>query len=204
MIQAARQESEHRLRAICDPEAVNAQCFADQARRIAELGGQPLMWKTGHSLIKEKMLELDAVLGGELSGHFYFRDRWYGFDDALYASARLLELISHQFDTVSQMFAEFPDNFATPELTVDIDDTTSTDIIKKLSSEPSLKQGARVSTIDGIRSDFNDGWGLVRLSNSSHKLTMRFEGIDQAALDRIQQLFKAALVQHGPNLKLPF
>lgn len=171
---------------------------------ITQFGGRPTMWKTGHSLIKEKMLELDAVLGGELSGHFYFRDRWYGFDDALYASARLLELISHQFDTVSQMFAEFPDNFATPELTVDIDDTTSTDIIKKLSSEPSLKQGARVSTIDGIRSDFNDGWGLVRLSNSSHKLTMRFEGIDQAALDRIQQLFKAALVQHGPNLKLPF
>jgi phosphomannomutase/phosphoglucomutase len=171
---------------------------------IAQFGGRPTMWKTGHSLMKAKMTELNAVLGGELSGHIYFRDRWYGFDDSLYASARLLELLSHQFETVSQVFSEFPDDVSTAEITISSDDKSKFTIIQKLASEPSLQKGARVSTIDGIRSDFSDGWGLVRASNTSPKLTLRFAGDDQEALQRIQQLYREALQQHAPELQLPF
>lgn len=171
---------------------------------ITQFGGRPTMWKTGHSLMKAKMTELNAVLGGELSGHIYFRDRWYGFDDSLYASARLLELISHQFEPVSQVFTEFPDDVSTAEITINSDDQSKFTIIQKLASEPSLQQGARVSTIDGIRSDFSDGWGLVRASNTSPKLTLRFAGDDQEALQRIQQLYREALQQHAPELQLPF
>jgi phosphomannomutase/phosphoglucomutase len=171
---------------------------------ISQFGGRPTMWKTGHSLMKAKMEELNAVLGGELSGHIYFRDRWYGFDDSLYASARLLELLSHQFEPVSKVFSEFPDDVSTPEITIESDDKRKFVIIQQLATEPSLQQGARVSTIDGIRSDFSDGWGLVRASNTSPKLTVRFAGDDSEALERIKRLYKEALSRHAPELKLPF
>lgn len=171
---------------------------------ISQFGGRPTMWKTGHSRMKAKMEELNATLGGELSGHIYFRDRWYGFDDSLYASARLLELLSHQTNSVSQVFTEFPDDVSTAEITINSDDRAKFTIIQKLASEPSLQQGARVSTIDGIRSDFADGWGLVRASNTSPKLTLRFAGDDQEALQRIQSLYKDALQRHAPELQLPF
>ena len=171
---------------------------------ISKFGGRPTMWKTGHSLMKAKMEELNAILGGELSGHIYFRDRWYGFDDSLYASARLLELLSHQFETVSQIFAEFPDDISTAEITINTDDQRKFAIIHQLAAEPSLQQDARVSLIDGIRSDFKDGWGLVRASNTTAKLTLRFAGDNQQALDRIQQLYKVALQRHAPELDIPF
>jgi len=171
---------------------------------ISRAGGRPTMWKTGHSLMKAKMEELQAVLGGELSGHIYFRDRWYGFDDSLYVSARLLELLSHQIVSVSQIFAEFPDDVSTAEITINADDKNKFSIIQKLASEPSLQQGARVSTIDGLRSDFEDGWGLVRASNTSPKLTLRFAGDNNEALQRIQLLYKSALQRHAPELQIPF
>lgn len=171
---------------------------------IAQFGGQPTMWKTGHSFMKTKMMELDAMLGGELSGHIYFRDRWYGFDDGLYASARLLELLSHQLGTVSQIFSEFADDVSTAEMTINCCDKSKLAMIQQLASEPSLQQGARVSTIDGIRSDFIDGWGLVRASNTSPKLILRFAGDDHQALQRIQKLFKNALQKYAPDLQLPF
>ena len=150
------------------------------------------------------MEELDAVLGGELSGHIYFRDRWYGFDDSLYVSARLLELLSHQFEPVSKIFAEFPDDVSTPEIIVNSTDQRKFAIIQQLAAEPSLQLGARISTIDGIRSDFNDGWGLIRASNTSPKLTLRFAGDSPEALERIKLLYKVALTQHAPELELPF
>jgi len=171
---------------------------------ISQFGGRPTIWKTGHSLMKAKMEELNATLGGEFSGHIYFRDRWYGFDDSLYVSARLLELLSHQTDSVSQVFSEFPDDVSTAEITINTDDNIKFAIIQRLSSEPSLQQGARVSTIDGIRSDFQDGWGLVRASNTSPKLTLRFAGDNDEALHRIQLLYKSALQRHAPELQIPF
>ena len=171
---------------------------------ISQFGGRPTMWKTGHSLMKAKMEELDAALGGELSGHIYFRDRWYGFDDSLYVSARLLELLSHQFESVSTIFSEFPDDVSTPEITIHSDDQRKFAIIHQLATEVSLQQGARVSNIDGIRSDFTDGWGLVRASNTSPKLTLRFAGDNEEALERIKLLYKEALSRHAPELELPF
>jgi phosphomannomutase/phosphoglucomutase len=107
-------------------------------------------------------------------------------------------------NSVSQVFAEFPDDVSTAEITINTDNESKLAIIQKLASEPSLQQGARVSTIDGIRSDFQDGWGLVRASNTSPKLTLRFAGNDSAALQRIQLLYKSALQRHAPELKIPF
>lgn len=171
---------------------------------ITQSGGRPTMWKTGHSVMKAKMEELNASLGGELSGHFYFRDRWYGFDDALYASARLLELISQQFESVSKIFESFPYDISSEEISIDVDNQSKLELIDKLASEPNLQQGARVSTIDGIRSDFDDGWGLIRAANSSAKITLRFAGKDQVALERIKHLYKAVLNIHAPKMKIPF
>lgn len=171
---------------------------------ISHAGGRPTMWKTGHCLIKEKMEDLNAALGGELSGHIYLRDRWYGFDDSLYVSARLLELLSHQFDSVSQIFAEFPDDVSTNDITIDSDDKRKHTIIQLLASEPELQKGARISVIDGMRSDFSDGWGLVRASNTSPTLTLRFAAESDEALERIKSLFKKALNHHAPELELPF
>jgi phosphomannomutase/phosphoglucomutase len=171
---------------------------------ISQFGGRATMWKSGQSRMKYKMEALQATLGGELSGHIYFRDRWYGFDDALYASARLLEVLSHQLSTVSEIFSEFPYEVVSEDITLCTDDESKLAIIQKLASEPSLQQGARVSTIDGIRSDFEDGWGLVRASNHSPKLTLRFAGNDQNAIERIQLLYKNALIQHAPELDIPF
>lgn len=178
------------------------------SRRLSQLisqsGGRPTMWKAGHSLMKAKIEELDAILGGELSGHIYLRDRWYGFDDSLYVSARLLELLSHQFEPVSDIFSEFPNDISTTDITIDSDDKRKFTIIQLLASEPSLQEGARISVIDGIRSDFADGWGLVRASNTSPTLTLRFAGDSDEALERIKSLFKEALNRHAPELTLPF
>jgi phosphomannomutase/phosphoglucomutase len=171
---------------------------------ISKFGGRPTMWKTGRSLMKAKMTELQATLGGELRGHIYFRDRWYGFVDSLYVSARLLELLSHQMNSVSQVFAEFPDDVSTAEITINTESESKLAIMQKLAFESSLQQEARVSTIDGTRSDFQDGWGLVRASNTTPKLTLRFAGNDSAALQRIQLLYKSALQRHAPELKITF
>jgi len=171
---------------------------------ISQFGGRPTMWKTGHTLMKLKMAEQKALLGGELSGHFYFRDRWYGFDDGLYAAARVMELISFGYNSVSELFSEFPDDVSTAEITVDSDEHRKFEIITQIAGDARLQQGARVSTIDGIRSDFKDGWGLIRASNTTPRITMRFAGDDANALQRIQSLYKQVLLDHAPELQLPF
>jgi len=171
---------------------------------ISQFGGRPTMWKTGHTLMKLKMAEQNAMLGGELSGHFYFRDRWYGFDDGLYAAARVMELISFGYGTVSELFSEFPDDVSTAEIVINSDEHRKFQIISSIAGDPRLQQGARVSTIDGIRSDFNDGWGLVRASNTTPRITLRFAGDDANALQRIQMLYKQVLLDHAPELQLPF
>lgn len=171
---------------------------------ITQFGGRPTMWKTGHSLMKLKMAEQNALLGGELSGHFYFRDRWYGFDDGLYTAARLLELLSQSMSSVTDVFKEFPDDMSTPEIVINSDEKRKFEIIKMIAGDARLQQDARVSTIDGIRSDFRDGWGLVRASNTSPKITVRFAGDDANALQRIQTLYKQVLLDHAPELELPF
>ena len=162
------------------------------------------MWKTGHSLMKKRMKATDAIIGGEFSGHFYIQDRWYGFDDGLYAAARLLEIISCHNGSTADLFARLPEDISTPEITINTTDARKFEILKTLSQDQQLTADARVFTIDGMRIEFQDGWGLIRASNTTPKLTLRFAGDDQAAIERIQQRMKQALTLHAPDLQVPF
>ncbi|HYG06132.1 MAG TPA: phosphomannomutase/phosphoglucomutase [Stenotrophomonas sp.] len=161
-------------------------------------GGSPMMWKTGHSLIKSKMRETDAELAGEMSGHFFFKERWYGFDDGLYAAARLLEVLAQREQTPSEVLGELPDSVSTPEIKLAVDGPAHDLVARFIAAvqgqqEGSPFEGARIATIDGLRADFNDGWGLVRASNTTPVLVLRFEAENEAALARIRALFKAQL-----------
>lgn len=171
---------------------------------VTAAGGRATMWKTGHSLMKAKMNDSGALLGGELSGHLYFADRWHGFDDGIYVAARLLELLSQNYTSTSEIFAEFPDDISTPEITISTTDDKKFQIIHALSKEASLQQGARVSTIDGLRCDYANGWGLVRASNTTPKLTLRFAADNNTALAEIQNRFRSAIQKAAPELDVPF
>jgi phosphomannomutase/phosphoglucomutase len=166
---------------------------------ISEYGGRPIMWKTGHSHMKAKLKETGALLAGEFSGHICFGERWYGFDDALYSAARLLEIVGAESKSVSQLFAEFPVTFSTPEIKVNTTDSAKFTVMDRLSKEGNFGEGT-VTAIDGIRVDYPDGWGLVRPSNTSPVLTLRFEADGQTALDRIQRVFRDQLKKIDPKL----
>ena len=168
---------------------------------ISEYGGRPIMCKTGHSHIKAKIIETGALLGGEFSGHICFAERWYGFDDALYSAARLLEITSGETKTVEELFDEFPTTFMTPELKIHTTEARKTEIMQLLSSKGDFGDGT-VTTIDGIRVDYSDGWGLIRQSNTSPVLTLRFEADGQSSLDRIQNIFQTEL--HKLDSELTF
>ena len=140
---------------------------------IAENGGKPLMWKAGHSLIKAKMKETNAALAGEMSGHIFFADRFYGFDDATYAGARLLEILSNTDKTLSELLSDLPETFSTPELRVDCAEEKKFEVVQKIAEE--FAKTNEVITIDGARILFENGWGLVRASNTQAILVLRFE-----------------------------
>lgn len=181
----------------------DVKCSGHLAGHILRHGGSPVMWKTGHSLMKAKMKETEAELAGEMSGHFFFRERWYGFDDGLYAAARLLEILAAQDDSADGVFKTLPDAVNTPELKVDIAESEQTGFIQRFQDKARF-EGARIATIDGLRADWPDGWGLVRASNTTPVLVMRFEADDQAALERIQAIFREQILALMPELKLPF
>jgi phosphomannomutase/phosphoglucomutase len=168
---------------------------------IRKQGGIPTMYKTGHSLIKNKMLATGALLGGEMSGHIFFQERWYGFDDGLYSAARLCEILAAQTQPASLVFNRFPEDISTPEINISVSDITKFDLVRRL--QLGDYGNGRTSTIDGIRVDFDDGWGLVRASNTTSMLVLRFEGTDQAALQRIKALFQTQLYIVDPNLHIP-
>lgn len=170
---------------------------------IREAGGKPTIWKTGHSLIKAKLKETGALLAGEMSGHVFFKERWYGFDDALYAAARLLELLSHDPRTPGEIFAALPDTVNTPELHLQMTEGEHHAFIKQLVSHARFGD-AKVTTIDGLRVDFDDGFGLVRASNTQPVLVFRFEATSQQALQRIQAQFKELILGLRSDLVLPF
>lgn len=170
---------------------------------IKNLGGVPLMWKTGHSLIKAKMEETCALLAGEMSGHVFFKDRGLGFDDALYAAARLLELIGNTKLSLHAMCVDLPRNFSTPEIIISSTEVQKHIIIKKL-IEIVNEKNAKITTIDGLRLDFQDCWGVIRMSNTTPNLIARFEGINTSALSKIQKIFKDYLLTIDSNLALPF
>ncbi len=170
---------------------------------IRAAGGVPMMWKTGHSLIKAKMKETEAQLAGEMSGHFFFKERWYGFDDGMYAGCRLLEIIASSGLSADELFEELPKGVSTPELKVQMSEGAHYVFIERFQQKAKF-DGARIATIDGIRADWDDGWGLVRASNTTPILVLRFDARDTAALQRIQEVFRQQLLALDPSLKLPF
>jgi phosphomannomutase/phosphoglucomutase len=160
-------------------------CSQNLFKDIANNGGNAIMWKAGHSLIKAKMKETHAALAGEMSGHIFFANRFYGFDDATYAGARVLEILSKTDKTLSQLLADLPETFSTPELRVDCADERKFEIVAKIADE--FAQTNEVITIDGARILFEHGWGLVRASNTQAILVLRFEASSEDNLAKIQQ-----------------
>ncbi len=170
---------------------------------IEGAGGVAEMWKTGHSLIKARMRESGALLAGEMSGHIFFKERWYGFDDALYAAARLLEILAADPRSPAEVFDALPDSVNTPELRVEMEEGAHFAFMERLAREGHFV-GATLHTIDGVRADFTDGWGLVRASNTTPCLVLRFEADDVPALRRIQETFRRQMLAVEPGLTLPF
>ncbi len=181
----------------------DVKCTNHLEKIISDHGGQPLMWKSGHSLIKAKMQESGAQLAGEMSGHVFFKERWLGFDDALYAGARLLEIVSSESEGSSKMFTSLPESVSTPELSIKMHDEEHFRLMEKLKSSAHFP-GARLIDIDGMRLEFEDGWALVRASNTTPSLVLRFEANDAAALSRIQDMIRSQLSSIAPDLDLPF
>jgi phosphomannomutase/phosphoglucomutase len=170
---------------------------------ISSCGGRPVMWKSGHSHIKNKMLETGAMLGGELSGHIFFKERWFGFDDGMYSAARLLEIMSIRDQDLDGIFATFPDAASTPEIKISVPEDRKFAIVKQLGEKGDWGNGKLIS-IDGVRVDFAKGWGLVRASNTSAALTLRFEADDVETLATVQQVFKQQLQLVDSSLAIPF
>jgi phosphomannomutase len=164
--------------------------------RIAQLGGTPLMWKTGHSLIKSKMKETGAPLAGEMSGHIFFKHRWYGFDDALYAGVRLIEAVSQSGKSLTEIMDEMPKSTATPELRFPVDESRKFDVIDEVLERLS-GNGARVDATDGARVMTEDGWWLLRASNTQDVLVARAEARDEAGLQRLMKQIDEQLAQSG-------
>src|SRR5690348_2686536 len=183
----------------------DVKCTGHLQPMILKAGGSPLMWKTGHSLIKAKMKETGAQLAGEMSGHFFFRERWYGFDDGIYSAARLLEILADDpaGRTPEQIFATLPKGVSTPELKVPMREGEHYTFIERF-RERAQFEGARITTIDGVRADWPDGWGLVRASNTTPVLVLRFDADAAGALKRIQDTFRTQLLAVDSSLQLPF
>jgi len=182
----------------------DVKCSGLLPRVIEEAGGTAVMARTGHSFIKGRMLETGAALGGEMSGHLFFKERWYGFDDGIYAAARLLEILSTQTLRSSEVFAALPQACATPEITLPCAEDGAQHRFIEQFSERAIFPGARLTRLDGVRADFDDGFGLVRASNTTPCLVLRFEGVDENVLQRIQKSFKEQMHQTDPDLKMPF
>ena len=170
---------------------------------IKAYGGRPLMWKTGHSLIKKKMKQTGALLAGEMSGHIFFKERWFGFDDGIYSAARLLEILSKEQSCAQTLFETFPNDISTPEINIHVTEESKFSIIDAL-HDAQWGAGADLTTIDGVRVDYAKGWGLVRASNTTPVLVLRFEADTEAELQRIKDVFHAQLKRVAPDLQLPF
>jgi phosphomannomutase/phosphoglucomutase len=181
----------------------DVKCSRNVASQVRAHGGQPLMWRTGHSLVKAKLRETGAPLAGEMSGHIFFKERWYGFDDGLYAGARLLEILSRAADPNAVLEA-LPDSPTTPELQLQCAEGENFSIMKALQAGGGFESAKELITIDGVRAEYADGFGLARPSNTTPVIVMRFEADTPQALARIQNDFRAALLRVKPDAKLPF
>ncbi len=181
----------------------DVKCTRNLGNWIKDHGGEPLMWKTGHSLVKAKLKETGAPLAGEMSGHIFFKDRWYGFDDGLYTAARLLEILSKEADP-NQTLRNLPNAICTPELQMACVEGEPFTILEKMKANANFIGAESVNTIDGIRVEYADGFGLARPSNTTPVVVMRFEADTQEAIERIQMAFKNAILKVKPEAKLPF
>ena len=183
----------------------DVKCTGHLKGEILDAGGSPLMWRTGHSLMKAKMRETGAELAGEMSGHFFFKERWYGFDDGIYAGARLMEILAGDLEerTPEEIFATCPKGVSTPELKVEMAEGEHYRFIEAFRQKATFGD-ATLTTIDGVRADWPDGWGLVRASNTTPVLVLRFDADSEAALTRIKRVFREQLLAVNPALKLPF
>jgi len=170
---------------------------------IARAGGGSLLTRSGPSFVREKMLETGAILGGDFDGHIFFSERWHGLDDALYTAARLLEVLAAASPSYDKMVAALPQSISTPELFLTTDKGTRQKLMRKLTSTADFP-GARITTLDGLRLDYPDGWGLVRNAPNEGALSMRFEGQDAKGLKRVQAIFREAIAVAMPDLELPF
>lgn len=170
---------------------------------ISGYGGRPVMWKTGHSLIKKKMKETGALLAGEMSGHIFFKERWFGFDDGIYSAARLLEIISQDKRDSEHVFSAFPLDVSTPEINITVTDESKFTLIDALQRNGQWGE-ANLTTLDGVRVDYPKGWGLVRASNTTPVLVLRFEADSEAELERIKDVFRSQLKAVDPALTIPF
>ncbi len=178
-------------------------CTTNLHKIIEQAGGKATMWKTGHSFIKAKLKESGAALAGEMSGHIFFKERWYGFDDATYTASRLLEIIAKDGRPADDIFNALPDSINTPELNLTTAEGENHPLVDKLVAAADFP-GAKITTIDGLRVDFTDGFGLVRASNTTPCLVFRFEAETQSALERIQNDFRKLVFSQAPEANLPF
>ena len=173
------------------------------ANVIKDFGGDPIMCRTGHSYIKKMMRETNAILAGEMSGHIFFNDKWYGFDDGIYCGARMIEIVSNQNIESSEIFADLPNSFSTPEINIPVDkDGIQHDFMEKFKSSAIFEE-AEISTIDGLRVDYDDGWGLLRASNTTSCLVMRFEAESKARLLEIKNSFISQIRKIDSKLEIP-
>lgn len=189
------------------PNAVivfDVKCTRNLAKYVAAHGGQPSMGPTGHSLVKARMKQMDAELAGEFSGHIFFKDRWYGFDDGIYTAVRTAELLAEANQSSGEIFNALPLTVSTDELKLPVTEDKKFALMDKISKNFSFGKDTQLTTVDGLRADFNDGFGLVRPSNTTAYLIFRFEGDNDAALKRIMGEFKTQLLALDPTLPVPF
>ncbi|MFU1913186.1 phosphomannomutase/phosphoglucomutase [Bordetella avium] len=189
----------------CPGETIiyDVKCSRHVGLAVAAAGGQPLMWQTGHSLVKAKLAETGAPLAGEMSGHIFFKERWYGFDDGLYTGARLLEILAREANP-SALLEALPTAVSTPELKLEMEEGQPHALIRELQEHGRFDDASQVITIDGVRAEFADGFGLARASNTTPVVVLRFEAENADALARIQTLFKRELLRLAPQARLPF
>jgi phosphomannomutase/phosphomannomutase/phosphoglucomutase len=181
----------------------DVKCSSTLARYIEALGGEPLMWRTGHSFIKAKLKETGAPLGGEMSGHIFFKDRWYGFDDGIYAACRMLEILAADERKASLIFDALPDSYSTPEIDWHFEEGEHFVFMDKLKAVAQFPEGI-LFDLDGIRVDFADGWGLIRPSNTTPILVIRFDANTPEGLERIKTIFRTQVQKIAGDITIPF
>lgn len=181
----------------------DVKCSSSLTDLITLNGGRPVLWKTGHAFMKEKMAETGALLGGEFSGHMFFGERWYGFDDGMYAAGRLAEILSTLGESLDETISAFPESVNTPEIIIPVPESDKFPLMAQIVAEADFSAG-KITTMDGLRVDFNNGWGLVRASNTSAALTARFEASDEETLELIKEEFRTQINLADPSLELAF